>query len=130
MGDRPSTRRKQARQVFRLTLGRLGHLVQGELFPVVGLEKGQHLLGPDLVRPLGGGEGPPGEFLLVLRHGLPHLAHEAVDVQLIGPRLRLAQGIGLAEPLQHGPLPGDLRPEDQTPPAPGSPRGGPRTSGR
>ena len=60
MGDRPSTRRKQARQVFRLTLAAWATWSRGEPFPVVGLEKGQHLLGPDLVRPLGGGEGPPG----------------------------------------------------------------------
>ena len=93
--------------------GRLGHLVQGELFPKVGLEEGDHLLGPDLVRALGGGEVVAGKLLSVLGDGLPHLAHQAVDVQLIGPRLRLAQGVGLAEQVQHLPLPGDLRGEAQ-----------------
>ena len=54
-----------------------------------------------------------GKLLGVLGDGLPHLAHQAVDVQLIGPRLRLAQGVGLAEQVQHLPLPGDLRGEAQ-----------------
>ena len=93
-------------------IGRPGHLVQGELFPKVGLEKDHHLLGPDLVGALPGGQVVAGQLLGVLGHGLPHLAQQAVDVQLVGAGLRLAQVIGLAQSVQAVPLPGHLWGED------------------
>ena len=97
MGDRPSTRQEASQAGVSADVGRLGHWSKVSRFLVVGLEKGQHLLGwtwsVRWARRGARREVPPG--------ALPwpsNLAHVGVDGQFINPVSAWLRGIGLAEP--------------------------------